>query len=196
MFLEEFLNFIGYKLTSGEKYYWNCFGKNARYIESDEVDSKNGFVRALAIFDTETKFIYQLESYDDRENIGYLWIDPFHREAHRLEAIAKGVNPNEMYDDVEFRICETAEEWNEKTLELFEGKESEEYDNPIKDNLIVNITDFVRNHYDIYGDDVKTQVKRYVNNLYGKELYGKDSFPSDDAINAYNEERLVSRYDK
>ena len=99
MFLDEFLDFIGYRVTSGEIHHWDCFGKNARFIESDEVDSGNGPIRALAIFDTRTKFIYQLESYDDRESIGYRWIDPFHREAHRLEAIAKGVNPNEMYDD-------------------------------------------------------------------------------------------------
>lgn len=171
MFLEEFLNFIGYRVTSGERYYWDCFGKNARYIDSDEVFSKNGFIRALAIFDTETKFIYQLESSDDRENIGYLWIHPLYREAHRLEAIAKGVDPNQFYDDVEFHICETAEEWNEKTLKLLEELESEKFDNEEDfhmDNLIFNITDFVRNHFDMYGDDVKTQVKRYVNNLYGK----------------------------
>lgn len=167
MLLEEFLDFIGYKITSGERHHWDCFGKNARFIESDEVYSKNGFIRALAIFDTRTKFIYQLESYDDRESIGYRWIDPFHREAHRLEAIAKGLNPNEMYDDVEFRICETAEEWNEKTMKLLEELDFNEYDDPIKDNLIFNITDFVRNHYDMYGDDVKTQVKRYVDSLYG-----------------------------
>lgn len=168
MFLEEFLRFIGYRVTSGEKFFWNCFGKNARYIDSDEVDSKNGFIRALAIFDTETKFIYQLESCDDRENIGYRWIDPFHREAHRLEAIAKGVNPNEMYDDVEFRICETAEEWNEKTLELLEEKESEEHDDPIKDNLQFSLNDFCRNHYDIFGDRVEDQVSNYIKNTFGE----------------------------
>jgi len=171
MFLEEFLDFIGYKVTSGERHHWDCFGKNARFIESDEVYSKNGFIRALAIFDTETKFIYQLESYDDRENIGYRWIDPLYREAHRIEAIAKGVNPNEMYDDVEFRICETAEEWNEKTLELLEELESENFDNEEDlhmDNLKFSLTDFYRNYFDITGDPIEVQVKRYVNNLYGK----------------------------
>jgi|694.fasta_scaffold27136_4 hypothetical protein len=168
MFLEEFLDFIGYRVTSGEKYYWNCFGKNTRYIESDEVDSGNGPIHALAIFDTDTKFIYQLESVNERESIGYHWIDPFHREAYRLEAIAKGViSPNEIYDDVEFHICETLEEWREKTLELLEGKESEEYDYPIKDNIESSLIDFFRNHYDFWGDRVEDQVKRYVNNLYG-----------------------------
>ena len=46
-------------------------------------------------------------------------------------------------------------------------KESEEYDNPIKDNIESSLIDFFRNHYDFWGDRVEDQVKRYVNNLYG-----------------------------
>jgi len=167
MFLEEFLNFIGYKVTSGEKFWWDCFDKNARYIESDEVGSDNGTIRASAIFDTETKVIYQLESSDDRESIGYRWIHPAYRDAYYNEAIAKGVTPDIFYDDVEFRICETVEEWREKSLKLLEEKESDEYDDPIKDNIQFSLNDFYRNYYDVNGDDIEVQVKRYVDSLYG-----------------------------
>lgn len=168
MFLEEFLQFIGYRVTSGEKFLWDAFGKNARYIESDEVDSGRCTIRAVAIFDTETKVIYQLESSDDRESIGYRWIHPSYRDAYNNDAIQRGINPNQFYDDVEFLICETADEWREKTLELLDEREPEEYDDPVKDNLQFSLTDFYRNYFDITGDPIEVQVKRYVNNLYGK----------------------------
>ena len=173
MFFEEFLRFIGYRVTSGERYYWECFGKNARYIESDEVSDK-GFIRASAIFDTETKIIYQLESTDDRESVGYRWMHPSYRNAYLNEAIQRGVNPYNLYDDVEFSVCETVDEWNEKTLELLKEKEPEEYDDPMderfnfaKDDLQFSLTDFYTRFYDSNGEDIEVQVKRYIDELYG-----------------------------
>ena len=166
MFLEEFLNFIGYRVSSGENFWWDCFGKNARHIDSDEVSDK-GFIRASAIFDTETKIIYQLESTDDRDSVGYRWTHPSYRNAHLNEAIQRGINPDIFYDDVEFHICETAEEWNKKTLELLEERGPEEYDDPVKENLQFSLTDFYTRYYDSNGEDVEVQVKRYVDELYG-----------------------------
>ena len=90
-----------------------------------------------------------------------------YRSAYYNEAIAKGVTPDIFYDDVEFRICETVEEWREKSLKLLEEKESDEYDDPIKDNIQFSLNDFYRNHYDVNGDDIEVQVKRYVDSLYG-----------------------------
>jgi hypothetical protein len=115
---KEFLECINYCITEGEEFQWSCYGSNARYLEywNNKHDSS---VTVSAIFDTVDQTVYQIEVWDGGRNRDYRWIDPDYREAHRLEAVKRGTDPDESYDGRKFIDIEVEEDIIEKATAVF-----------------------------------------------------------------------------
>lgn len=120
--IKEFLECINFSITDGEQFQWSCYGPNARYLEYWN-NKHDDSVTVLAIFDTVDQTVYQIEAWDSVRNREYRWIDPDYKEAHRLEAVRRGTDPDESYDDRKFIEIEVEEDIIEKATSVYKGTE-------------------------------------------------------------------------
>lgn len=110
-----------HKIIGGSEHCWNCWD-NARYLD---FESKYAF--ASVIFNTETQEVYSAEinSKDDSTK-PYQWMDPTYKQLYLDEAASRGVNPKVAWDNVNWIVLETQEDWLEKANAIFNGKPFDE----------------------------------------------------------------------
>nr|QMP83092.1 MAG: hypothetical protein [Caudoviricetes sp.] len=122
MFIEDFFSIIEYKIASGNPYLWKCFGSNVRSVE--HMDESIGPYRYSinAVFDTKTKVIYELETYDYDDDISYRWINPEYKDAYYKEASDRDVDADIAYGNVEFTDVDLFcwEEYTKEVLKKYE----------------------------------------------------------------------------
>lgn len=165
MDIDEFLEFIDYKITDGSPYMWDCFGKNARCVSYEEEDNCNFTVSA--IFDTKTKFVYNLEVCDYNTRICYRWISSTYKDAYYSEAKQRGVDPNQAYDDVDFIDYTLPGRWTIEALKIMEGIALKEEPVEMKDLLESTLLDFYRNYLDLSSNDnITIQIRKYIEGKY------------------------------
>jgi hypothetical protein len=121
--LKEFLEAIDYKITEGSQYLWECYGRHARYWDSWEggADDPN----ASVIFDTVTHEVYEVTVVDNQNERGYRMINPAYYKKYKKECKRRGVNPNHMWDDLEYIDLEMKEDLLSKLVAIMRH---EEYD--------------------------------------------------------------------
>lgn len=107
--MNNFINAINYKITSGSEYGWQCFGHNARWIDSE--DEK---YTANAVFDSKTQTIFLAEVHDYVNKRSYRWTNPDYEDAHKEEASLRKVDIDQAYDDVKFTNLDVVDDWLEK----------------------------------------------------------------------------------
>lgn len=84
MNIESYMKAIGYKIGESTKYYWDCFGKYARYLDYDaDMDDPT----ISCIFDIKSQEVYMVEMDDHRTNITYRWFNPEFVDAYKQECI-------------------------------------------------------------------------------------------------------------
>lgn len=127
--LKDFIEAVNYKITGGSEYGWNCFGPNARYLDSDDTDSGNCSYSTNAIFDSKTQVVYSIEAWDYKNNREYRWINPSYKVEFEKEAAEKDINPAESLDGQEFINLDVDEDILEKVSKIASG---EEYDTRVK----------------------------------------------------------------
>ena len=134
--LAEFVEAINYKITGGSDYGWDCFGPNARYLDSNDDEGFNGTYSASAIFDSCDQTVYSVEVWDYVNNREYRWINPEYRDAFVNECQDKDVDPNESSDDRKYIDLDVEEDILEKISKIVAG---EDYDSRVK--VPVDFTD-------------------------------------------------------
>lgn len=119
--MEAYIKAIRYKITNGEEFLWECYGPNARYLESSDDD-----YHISAIFDTETAQIYESSiSSTYSGDIRYRWIDLNYIEACKAEATSRGVDWMDFSDGQPWHMTDDFDDIIDKISKIPYG---EEYD--------------------------------------------------------------------
>lgn len=88
------------KIHGGCPYLWACFGSSAHYVLLAHDPDYEGMGSVSAVFDRDSGIVYAVEIFGrDRawHWVNSLWIEPYLAECE-----ARGINPDEAYDNVEF----------------------------------------------------------------------------------------------
>lgn len=121
--MQDFMETVGYRITEGSDYCWNCYGPNAYSLDSWNGDQDGHSVGI--VFDTKTQVVYEVSACDYKNNRAYRLIHPDYREKNRAEAKERSVDETQAWDDVNYTDLETEEDMLEKARAIVNG---EEYD--------------------------------------------------------------------
>ena len=134
--IKEFMEVIDYRITEGSEYMWSCYGSNAYRLDSwNGVHGKGGYSFSI-VFSTKTQKVYEVSAYDYTNDRAYRMINPKNQEKHRKEALARDVNFDEAWDDVNYVDLEVDDDFMQKFLAI---KAGEDYDTRV--NVPVDFTD-------------------------------------------------------
>ena len=134
--IKEFMEVIDYRITEGSEYMWSCYGSNAYRLDSwNGVHGKGGYSFSI-VFSTKTQKVYEVSAYDYTNDRAYRMINPKNQEKHRKEALARDVNFNEAWDDVNYVDLEVDDDFIQKCLSI---KAGEDYDTRV--SVPVDFTD-------------------------------------------------------
>ena len=115
--IEEFLNTVGYRITGGSEYQWQCYGKLAQTIDSDGPNHS-----LSVVFDRDDQLVYEVTVCDYVNNRAYRMIDPDFKSGHDQEAADRNVSADQAWDDVNYTDLETAEDWLAKAGAIVNGQ--------------------------------------------------------------------------
>lgn len=128
MQLKDYMEVIGYRVTEGSDFYWDCFGGNAYRLDSWSGAWRDSDEQPYAIgivFDLKDQTVYQVEAHDYNNERSYRWTNPNYVEAYDREAEQRGVDGENAYDEVQYINLENASDLLEKARAIVAG---EEYD--------------------------------------------------------------------
>jgi hypothetical protein len=130
--MQQWMELVDYKITEGSDYCWDCYGPNAYCLDSwNGVHGKGGYSFTI-IFSTKTQKVYEIFICDYTNNRAYRMIAENKRDKHREESIARGINLNEAWDDIEYVELDVDEDFIEKAQAIKAGKD---YDTSVMMNL-------------------------------------------------------------
>lgn len=121
--IEEFLQTVGHRISGGSEYQWQCFGPDARYLDSEFPDRYS----ASIVFDTQTQVVYEATVCDYSANRAYRWLNPNWAPKHMLEVTERGAQ-DQAWDTVGYTDLEVPEDWLTKARAIVIG---ESYDTRI-----------------------------------------------------------------
>ena len=134
--IKEFMEVIDYRITEGSEYMWSCYGSNAYRLDSwNGVHGKVGYSFSI-VFSTKTQKVYEVSAYDYTNDRAYRMINPKNQEKHRKEALARDVNLDQAWDDVNYIDLEVDDDFIQKCLSI---KAGEDYDTRV--SVPVDFTD-------------------------------------------------------
>lgn len=119
--IKDFLEAVNYKITDGSEYCWDCYGENARYLDS--WDSSPQSPHASIIFDTVTQEMYEVTVIDNINTRGYRMINPAYFKKHKKECKRRGVKQREMWEGVDYHDLEVEEDFLTKLVAIMNGQE-------------------------------------------------------------------------
>lgn len=130
--MQQWMELVDYKITEGSDYCWDCYGPNAYCLDSwNGVHGKGGYSFTI-IFSTKTQKVYEISICDYTNDRAYRMIAENKRDKHREESIARGINLNEAWDDIEYVELDVDEDFIEKAQAIKAGKD---YDTSVMMNL-------------------------------------------------------------
>lgn len=96
--LKEWMEIVGYRITEGSDYCWDCYGPNAYSLDSWS-GSNDGHSFTI-IFDNKTQVVYEVQAHDYANNRAYRLRNPEYTAGHDAEAEERDCPPNEAWEDV------------------------------------------------------------------------------------------------
>jgi hypothetical protein len=112
LYLLEFLDMVPIRIVGGDKYTWNCYGDDARYLDMEQ--------NVELVFDEETEEVYEIAIREDGDGQNVVWRSQQHESAY-LEEIGERRNLDE--DELESKKANISE-WQEiinKVNELYDS---------------------------------------------------------------------------
>lgn len=107
-----------HRIVNGSEYQWQCFGPNVRFL-----DYESEHAHASVLFDTVTQEIYEATVSSKDESLRpYRWFNPETKQDYLDEALERGIDPNNAWDDVNWCDLETVEDFLEKAEAIFNGE--------------------------------------------------------------------------
>ena len=125
--LKEWIEVVGYRITEGSDYGWNCYGAHSYQLDSWNGE-QNGYSFNI-VFDTATQVVYEANAHDYANNRAYRLRNPAFVEAHDREAKERDCTINEAWEDVNYINLETEDDWLSKAEAIIAG---EEYDTRVE----------------------------------------------------------------
>ena len=123
--MKEWMELVDYKITEGSEYGWSCYGPNAYTLDSwNGVHGTGGYSFSI-VFSTKTQKVYEVSVCDYTNDRAYRMIAENKRDKHSDEALARDVNLNEAWDDVDYVDLDVVDDFIQKCLAIRAG---EEYD--------------------------------------------------------------------
>ena len=114
--LKEWMEVVGYRITEGTDYTWECYGTHAYSLDSWNGDH-DGHSFCIT-FDTKTQEVYEVQAHDYRNQRAYRIINPDYAKAYKKECKRKDVNLDEAWDDVDYIDLEIDSDWLEKATAI------------------------------------------------------------------------------
>lgn len=119
MDMKSVLEAFNYKIVGGAEQLWNCYGRNARFL-----DFESDFAHGSCVFDIDDQFVYEVEVSSKNNSVKpYRWIDHRYRGAYNVEAKEHGTDPNVAWDNVNWVDCETEEDILDKVSAIMCGED-------------------------------------------------------------------------
>jgi hypothetical protein len=123
--IKEWMELVDYKITEGSDYCWDCYGPYSYRLDSwNGVHGAGGYSFSI-IFSTKSQKVYEVSAYDYTNDRAYRMINPKFQKKHEKESLARGVNLNEAWDDVNYIDLEVVDDFIQKALAIRNG---EDYD--------------------------------------------------------------------
>lgn len=117
--IKDWMETVGYRITEGSDYGWNCYGENSYCLDSwNRIQEGNSL---SIVFDTITQTVYEVQAHDYLNHRSYRIINPEYQEAYRREAKVRDVDPDCAWDNVNYVDLETDEDWMEKAQAIVDG---------------------------------------------------------------------------
>ena len=127
--MKEWMELVDYKITEGGDYGWGCYGPNAYTLDSwNGVHGTGGYSFSI-VFSTKTQKVYEVSMCDYTNDRAYRMIAKNKQEKHRTEALARDVNLNEAWDDVDYIDLDVVDDFIQKALSIRAG---EDYDTRVQ----------------------------------------------------------------
>jgi hypothetical protein len=121
--MKEWMELVGYRITEGSDYGWQCYGPNVYQLDSwnGEQDGHSFTI----IFDTKDQTVYEVQAHDYVHNRAYRMINEDFAKKMKKEAKRRDVDRNEAWDEVNYVDLEVDDDFIQKCLAIREG---EDYD--------------------------------------------------------------------
>jgi len=87
------------RIRGGERYMWNCYGDDARFMEFSDVD---GLEFCQVVFDTKTYDVYEIELSVPGTDQCFKWLNPDTMGAMFNESRVRNIDPFIAWDNVYF----------------------------------------------------------------------------------------------
>ena len=115
--IENFLNTVGYRITGGSEFQWQCYGSQAYVIDSDGANHSFSVV-----FDRHNQTVYEVTVCDYNNRRAYRMINPDFKFGHDDEAAGRDVPANQAWDNVRYVDLDVADDFIQKSLAIRDGK--------------------------------------------------------------------------
>ena len=123
--IKDFMECVSYRITDGAEYQWSCYGPDARSMEYWNGDTGPGGRVVNMVYDTKTQVVYEMEAWDQSNDKAYRWTHPDYLEDVKAEAVRRGVDFEQSFDDHKFTDLDVEEDILEKATAI---ANEEEYD--------------------------------------------------------------------
>lgn len=127
MTMQRWMEAVGFRITEGSDYGWDCYGPNAYCLDSwnGEQDGHSFSI----IFDTKDQTVYEIQAHDYTNQRAYRWVAASWRPAMQAEADSRSVQEKEAWDDVNYVDLEVLDDMFEKIAAIEAG---ESYDTRVQ----------------------------------------------------------------
>ena len=115
--IKNFVEAINFKISSGSSYGWECFGPDARWLDTEDKEYS-----ASIVFDTVNQTVYLAEVCDYVNNRAYRMINPAYTSMYTDEANKRGINDNQAWDDIKYIDLDVVDDWLEKCTAIVNKK--------------------------------------------------------------------------
>ena len=123
MQLSEVNNTFEHKITGGGTYGWSCYG-----FDTWSIEYSSNYAHGCVVFNVGTGKVCEVSVSPNLDELlgqavkPYRYIDPEYQDAYKQEAINRGIDPSEAWDDVKWIDLETEEDFIEKASSMFKGE--------------------------------------------------------------------------
>ena len=124
--MKEWMELVGYRITEGSDYGWQCYGSNVYQLDSwnSEQDGHSFSI----IFDTRDQTVYEVQAHDYVHNRAYRMINPDFQKKMKKEAKQRDIDKDEAWDEVNYVDLEVDDDFMQKARAIYAG---EDYDTDV-----------------------------------------------------------------